>query len=102
MGAYVTYLQKERVNLKLVVGPCPKWHFRFGDGKVLQCNPCILLPAFYRDHGGVLLAFVIPESALKPTTEQLELVLDIQKGFVRLERDREWMWVQRGQVTNAS
>ena len=94
---YLTYLEIEGVNLKkVVVWSCQTRHFRFSDGKVLQCNQCILLPVFFRGRRGELLAFVIPGSALKPTTEQLELVLDFQKGAAR------WRGRNKGQITNTS
>ena len=97
VGAYLTYLQKEGVNLKMVVvGSWQKRHFRSGDGKVLQCNQCVLLPVFVQGRRGELLAFMIPWRALKPTTEQLELVLDFQKGVAR------WGRCSRGQITNTS
>ena len=49
VAAYLTYLQKEGVNLKkLVVWSCQERHFRFSDGKVAQCTQCILLPVFWR------------------------------------------------------
>ena len=100
VAAYLTYLQKEGVNLKkLVVWSCQERHFRFSDGKVAQCTQCILLPVFFGGRRGELLAYVIPGNTPfllgKPIMEQLALALDSRKGVVRW-RDKEWIRLQQG------
>ena len=63
-AAYLTYLQKERVNLKkVVVWSHQKRHFHFSDGQVLQClhrKTCCQ----FSGRRGELMATVIPGSAL--------------------------------------
>ena len=102
-AAYLTYLQKERVDLKNVV----VWSHQQGisiSAMGKSCGTNNTSCCQFSGCRGELLATVIPGSTPflfgKPIMEQLELVLDLREGAVRW-RNNACAW-SRGQVTTTS